>query len=53
MTKEKFFELFIESAKNAYIEIMGEEKWASLTEKEKHDAIVMLANGMSIALKNK
>lgn len=53
MTNEKFFEMFIETAKKAYIEIMGEEKWISLTDKEKHDAIMILANGMSVALKNK
>lgn len=53
MTNGKFFEMFIETAKNAYIKIMGEEKWASLTDNEKHDAIMILANGMSIALKNK
>mgnify|MGYP003434621276 CR=1 FL=1 len=47
MKKEKFLEAFIEIAKNAYIEIMGEEKWMALTTKEKHDAVMMLANGMN------
>lgn len=46
MTNEKFFEMFIEMAKKAYIETMGEEKWISLTDKEKHDAIMFLANDM-------
>lgn len=50
MTSEEFFEMFIESAENAFIEIIGEEKWYSLTDKEKHDAIMMLAKGMSIML---
>ena len=46
MTNEKFFDMFIETAKNAYIEIMGEEKWVGLTDKEKHDAVMMLASGL-------
>ena len=50
MTNEKFFEMFIETAKNAYIGIMGEEKWNSLTNEEKHDAVMMLAKGMNIVL---
>ena len=50
MTNEKFFNLFIETAKNAYIEIMGAEKWNSLTDKEKHDVVMMLADGMNKAL---
>ena len=44
MTNEKFFEMFIESARNAYIEVMGEEKWISLTDKEKHDVVMIMAN---------
>ena len=50
MTNEKFFEMFIESARNAYIEVMGEEKWISLTDKEKHDAVMIMANNMINAL---
>ena len=50
MTSEEFFEMFIKSSENAFIEVMGEEKWNSLTDKEKHDAIMMLAKGMSIML---
>lgn len=46
MNNEQFFEFFIETAKNAYIKIMGEEKWASLTNEEKHDAVMLLAKGM-------
>lgn len=46
MTNEKFFEVFIESARKAYIEIMGEEKWISLTDKEKHDVVMIMANDM-------
>jgi hypothetical protein len=50
MTNEKFFEIFIESARKAYIEIMGEEKWISLTDKEKHDAVMIMAKDMTRAL---
>ena len=46
MTNEKFFEMFIEMAKNAYIDVMGEEKWISLTDKEKHDVVMIVANDM-------
>ena len=49
MTNEKFFEMFIENARNAYIEVMGEEKWISLTDKEKHDAVMFLAKDMAKA----
>ena len=46
MTNENFFEMFIESARKAYIEIIGEEKWISLTDKEKHDAVMIMAKDM-------
>ena len=50
MTSEQFFEMFIETAKNAYISVMGEEKWMNLTNIEKHDVVMALAKGMSAAL---
>lgn len=50
MTNEKFFEMFIESARKAYIEIMGEEKWISLTDKEKHDVVMIMAKDMMRAM---
>ena len=37
----------ISMAKEAYIQVMGEEKWGSLTEKEKHDAVMMILKGFS------
>lgn len=46
MTNEKFFEKFIEMARNAYIEVMGEEKWISLSREEKHDAVMIMAKDM-------
>ena len=53
MTNEKFFEMFIETAKSAYIQVFGEDKWNSLTDTEKHDAVMMLAKGMLTALEMK
>lgn len=50
MTNEKFLEMFIEIAKNAYIEIMGKEKWDSLTKQEKHDAVMFMAKDMAKAM---
>ena len=50
MTNEKFFEMFIENARKAYIEIMGEEKWISLTDKEKHDVVMIMAKDMMMAM---
>lgn len=50
MTKEMFVEFFIESARKAYIEVMGEEKWNSLTKQEKHDAVMFMAKDMAKAM---
>ena len=50
MTNEKFFEMFIEAARNAYIEVMGKEKWVSLTDKEKHDYVMFMAKDMAKAM---
>ncbi|MEE1049761.1 MAG: hypothetical protein U0M60_20365 [Clostridia bacterium] len=40
----------VEMIKNAYIGVMGEEKWVNLNGQEKRDAIMMLAKGMCINL---
>ena len=50
MTNEKFVETFAQMARKAYIDVMGEEKWISLTDKEKHDAIMFLAKDMAKAM---
>lgn len=42
----------IEMAKEAYIKVMGYEKWISLTIIEKHDAIMGILKGLNIALAN-
>ena len=38
------------AAKMAYIKVMGEEKWNSLTEKEKHEAIMIPMKWLLIAM---
>lgn len=40
----------VEMMKAAYIEIMGVEKWNSLTEKEQHDAIMFMVKDATKAL---
>ena len=35
----------IELIKEAYIEVMGEAKWHSLTDTQKHAVIMSIANG--------
>ena len=37
------FEAMVEMIKNAYISVYGEQKWNSLTDTEKHDAVMYIA----------
>ena len=37
------FETMVEAIKKAYISVYGEAKWNSLTDTEKHDAIMCIA----------
>ena len=37
------FETMVEMIKNAYISVYGEAKWNSLSDPEKHDAIMYIA----------
>ena len=37
------FETMVEMIKNAYISVYGEAKWNSLTDTEKHDAVMYIA----------
>lgn len=39
----KDFEGMVDMIREAYIEAMGAEKWASLTEAQKHDVIMIIA----------
>ena len=48
MTKE--MNAMIEMIRTAYIQTMGIDKWNSLTDKEKHDVVMILVNDMSKAL---
>ena len=42
-TKMNGFETMVEMIKNAYISVYGESKWNSLTDTEKHDAVMYIA----------
>lgn len=44
------FDKMVEMMEAAYIQVMGIEKWNSLTDQEKHDAIMMIAKGFDIGL---
>ena len=35
-------DFIIEACKTAYIETMGAEKWESLTDEQKHDAVMLM-----------
>lgn len=48
MTRE--MERIIEMMKEAYIKVMGEAKWNSLTDSQKHDAIMILIKDMNVRL---
>ena len=39
MTDEKFLEMMIDSAVKAYIQVLGENKWLSLSEDEKSQVV--------------
>ncbi len=38
--------------KNAYIKVMGTEKWNSLTDEQKHDVIMIIVRDLNRALDN-
>ena len=40
----------IEMVKEAYVRVMGIEKWNSLTDEQKHDAIMILVRDMYKAI---
>lgn len=40
----------IELVKEAYITVMGREKWESLTDAQKHDAVMIIVQGALKAL---
>lgn len=49
-TKMTNIDKMVEMMKAAYIEIMGVEKWNSLTEEEQHDAIMFMVKDATKAL---
>lgn len=49
----KSWEATIEIMKEAYIKVMGQAKWDSLTDKEKHDAIMCMVLDAMKALEAK
>ena len=46
----KEFEMITEAVKEAYIEIMGEAKWNSLTDQQKRDATMIMVKNMLKAM---
>jgi hypothetical protein len=44
------FETMVNMIKGAYIEVYGVEKWESLTNQEKRDAIMFIAKDLSKAI---
>ncbi len=44
MIFEEFLSQFVQIAKESYIKVYGLEKWTKLTEQEKHDLVIFLAN---------
>ena len=44
------FETMVNMIKCAYIEVYGVKKWESLTNQEKHDAIMFIAKDLSKAI---
>ena len=45
-------DFIIEACKTAYIKIMGVEKWESLTDEQKHDAVMIMAKDFNKMLDN-
>ena len=45
--KMKNWEKMVDMIKEAYIKTMGAEKWNSLTDTEKHDAVMTIAKDMN------
>ena len=44
------FEMVLDSVKEAYIKVMGKDKWNAMTDAQKHDATMILVKGMLKAL---
>ena len=46
MSENEFFEFYISKFREVFIGVYGADKWNSLTDKEKHDAIMMSARDL-------
>lgn len=44
------FEAMVEMIKSAYVSVYGESKWNSMTDTEKHDAVMFIVKDMSKAM---
>lgn len=40
------WEIMVDMIKDAYIKVMGVEKWNSLTDEQKHDAVMIITKGL-------
>lgn len=45
------WEKMVDMAKEAYIQVYGMEKWDSLTNKQKHDVLMFIANDLYSRIK--
>lgn len=41
----------IDMIKEAYIKVMGEDKWNSLSDEQKHDAVMIIARDLNNGIK--
>lgn len=44
------FDFMVEACKTAYINVFGAEKWHSLTDTEKHDAVMAMCKTLDRAI---
>ena len=51
MTKNEFFEFYVNTFRETYIKVYGKEKWDSLTDEQKHEATMIVANDLLNLLK--
>ena len=50
MSDNEFFDKMVGMIQQAYIEVYGIEKWISLTDQQKHDAVMIIVRDMHRAL---
>ena len=47
---DRYYERLRDMIVNAYIEVMGVDKWIGMTDKEKHDVVMAIARDLHRAL---